>query len=233
MASRNIVVQTGPEYVTSVTSTDYLSGAHTEVSDLAKVRRIGYSELIGENIPNYHKRLKSGELLPHTVYSKLSLETETFQGIFTFDNPAGTVGGVTHQESSFPGPWGPVGEYTVTEAELDDYVPSNIDNLVDIAAARIYSKGHDTATALAELHQLRNLATGIATRWIRLADAVKDKKLSDSAKRMVNLYLEGRYGWRPLKADIQALDKAIREFDSKRHRYSENVKRIVDRDVSE
>jgi len=250
---RTIVVPEGPESRISYETTEYLSGNVT-VTEHPDNWRTKLFTLIGEDIPHYHKRKRSGELLPHTSYEVTDFLTEKQGGLFEFSNPAGTVAGVVHYDASYPWPAGSASVWSVSESEVDSAIPADINDLLQVAAARIYSKGHDIATTIAELHETRTMFKDIVRRWTSKADDIttrktalvkKDGTLSAAgkaynkrvrgkrAKSAADLLLEARYGWRPLFSEIQSLDQAIREFDRKRQRYSENVRRLVSKDTSE
>lgn len=232
---RHIVESTGPTYHDSIEKSYHFGppAYTTEASNSVETSQ-SYFELTGEEIPHFHKRMKLGELLPHTAFDsqKSSFDHRGSSMVFDHTNPAAAPGGVYRFTAEGFFPDGSVSSaYTrVTLAEAAAAVPANIDNLTDVAAARIYSKGFDVATTLVELQQTRDLFKGIAGRWLKLAQALRRRKPKDVWKEASNLYLEARYGWRPLKADLENLHSAIAEFDSKRKRYSENVRRIQSRD---
>jgi hypothetical protein len=102
------------------------------------------------------------------------------------------------------------------EQELIDKLdPYDYDQMVQAAAANIYSRGHDTLTFLAELHKVRDMVRGFLPRLISCL----------TRGRIDQIWLEGRYGWRTLIYDIQDIHDALQNFDEKRKRYSERVGR--------
>jgi hypothetical protein len=146
-----------------------------------------------------------------------------FGGNFHFENWVNPVADVGLYDFSFPFPYGT--SWQVSEALCNSYVPADYQVLVADAAARVYTKGFDVATFLAEGRKLRDQFTGLTQRVATLVNAIKAKDVRKANKQAQRLWLEARYAWRPLKADIESFSNAISELDKTRKRYSETVKR--------
>jgi hypothetical protein len=84
--------------------------------------------------------------------------------------------------------------------------------LVQQAAAAIYSRGFDALTFLAELKQLRQMLSGVASKLNNLTRGV-------SPGRIHNLWLEGRYGWRTLRYDVEDFVEYLGEVNEGRKRF--------------
>lgn len=170
--------------------------------------------MTGWNIPDFHRRMRAGELLPHTPWRKLSLEGHA-SGTYDITLSRGEETDRYYSET-FYNPYD--GKWRVTEADLESYLPSTSnDMLVQEAASRIYSSGHDTLTFLAELVELRSLFVNTARKLLTLSFPRNWRELS-------NDWLAGRYGWRVLFYDIMSLNEALRGLNDKRRtRFSEQA----------
>lgn len=168
----------------------------------------------GECTPNFHKRKNAGELIPFTKFSQFESEGKLTPGrctVFT-EYSAGNWMRNIYTADAYCGSW------IVTRDQLEAYAPqeSDMNYQVQRAAASIYSKGHDTLTFLAELGKTKQM-------FIRtFRNLTKIKSSRQYWKPLRDLYLEGRYGWRPLVYDLIDLHEAVNLLqDEKRHRFSE------------
>jgi hypothetical protein len=179
--------------------------------------------MTGENTPQFHKRVKAGELLPHTAYTDYKCE----QNLTAFDlyyyvlaDPSvygKSLGGYYY----VPGEYNVTGNWRISKQELLDW-SGQFDNsrLVTGAAAKIYSRGHDTLTFLAELHKTIRLFKDIKKSFIRL---VRRGNYNSKVNDIASLWLEYRYGWRILYYDIIELNDTIRNLQEVRTRFSDRV----------
>lgn len=174
----------------------------------------------GWNIPNFHKRKVSGELLPYTPY-------EYFEGKYT--NNLGYI------KFFFT-------DYTEYSDHTHDYLPgcdlpyvddyygnisytycrdlaSNYDLAfyVQAAAANVYSQGYDALTSLAELRETISMFTGLRERLIKLL------RRGLSLKSLEDIWLEYRYGWRTLYFDMVELSELMASLDDSFKRYTERA----------
>lgn len=100
--------------------------------------------------------------------------------------------------------------------------PFDLQYLVQKAASGIYTSGWDAATFLAEITQLRRMLTGIGKSFEKLLDLFDPRRTGSNADQITtvaNLWLQGRYGWRTLKYDIQDLAGVIASVNERRTRY--------------
>lgn len=160
----------------------------------------------GEQTPNFHRRIRDGELLPLNHYHRSS---ETSFGMYSYDGGRYSDGDTYHVRSRW-----------VPEQHLDYDLPIDRSVLVQGAAARAYSKGHDTLTFLAELSKARRMLSQFPSKIIRL---IRSKKVS-SLGELNRLWLEGRYGWRILVYDLQDLHNLLQVVNEhQRKRVSERI----------
>lgn len=168
------------------------------------------SWMYGEDIPNFHARVKAGELLPMTGFRKYTRETKTwgyedlikdgFQYYYTPSVPFGEIY---------------IRTYSTTLESL--IPPYEFQQLVTACAAKIQNSGFDALTFLAELKKTWNMFSNMAYRFVNLARG-KPPNVS------LNEWLEGRYGWRPFLHDMADLSDALMKLDKdKRTRLSERV----------
>lgn len=158
---------------------------------------VNWKETSGVDIPNFKQRLKHGELLPFTDFKQFDCYGSASGEYETITSGGRTVITPTYVTSS---------DWCVSEVELADLCSErDAYPLVQAAAARIYSSGHDTLTFLAELRHVVSMFRGLVPRLI---DHIRSGKLE-------NIWLEGRYGWRTLLYDIEDLDKALKSLGKK------------------
>lgn len=163
---------------------------------------------------NFHARRREGELLPYTPF----YQEEAVYGT----NTGGRYGPVKKGSYYYKidqGEWctGVIQsalnlDALVTEAKdyAQDLDPAP---MVQAAAARVYSQGHDSLTFLIELRKTAALFNGLVDRL---------KSLLQLSKAAEN-WLEFRYGWRILWYDIVELSDIINRMDKKRKRFSDRV----------
>lgn len=167
----------------------------------------------GVAIPNFHARLKKGELLPFTPYSRTRKVLQSRSGTASCGKSDGSYYETYDMWWAGKARW--FGATDLSSLSLPDGQA-----LVQAAAAKIYSSGWDALTFAAELKQtiamFENLLNG---NFFRTAmRAVKGDLKSAS-----NLDLEVRYGWRTFVYDIQDFVKALDSISEKRTRYKERV----------
>lgn len=164
----------------------------------------------GQDTPDYHRRVKKGELIPFTLWWQLTREGRS-TGTYGYQ----TSDGKTKYLQGY-GQYTPYTDWIVTAEQVQAYAPERADiiGFVQGAAAKIYGNGYDALTALAELTQLRHQFVNIAKRLVKM-------DFPRNWRRLTNDWLEGRYGWRVLIYDIMSLHEACAHFDETRTRYSE------------
>lgn len=201
-------------YETKNNGTPYLISTWTGLRQLS---RGGYQ---GFAIPDFHSRKRKGELLPQTPWRKLELAgsmageydlTYLYKG-YTYHQTIDATYVLTD-----PSNW------AVSEEELDAAAVMDF-GYVQEAAAKIYSSGFDALTWLAELASVRTMFLGAAKKLANLELPKNWKKLplrKRTWKKLVNEWLEGRYGWRTLIFDIFNINECITSWNNKKTRLSE------------
>lgn len=172
----------------------------------------------GVETPDFYKSVASGELLPHTRYLNTSYK-HVQDTSATYERRRLDLGGVLirlHEpnvwkdgESSWqlgPSEFGADEEFDLAEW----------DYLIQQAAARIYSRGHDTLTFLAEIRKTTKMLKGVSGKLLSLSEGM-------SVRKAAQLWLEARYGWRTLLYDIVDLHDAVQSLNDKRRRFSERA----------
>lgn len=167
-----------------------------------------YSHL-GFNTPSYSRRKKEGLLLPFTPWTQKEWSSTA--------------------DMSWSGSRSGISQYTVgnandcSDALGDITTPNSVRGYVgasafdtqpyvDGAAAKLYSRGWDTATFLAELHKTYQMF-----RWFggNLAALLREyATVKKTAQVTLNAWLEGRYGWRILVYDMIDISRALNGLDA-------------------
>jgi len=160
--------------------------------------------LNGWDIPNFHQRLRKGELMPLTPFSVSRLTHKIERSAYSFGRVAG---GHTYVYSStdphVSGRY--VSNCFVSAADAAAHIPATYDDYVAEAAAKVYNQGHDTFTFLAELASVRTMFCAIFKSMLKLNVPGKYGLF----KKMDSKWLSYRYGWRTLVYDIASLNEAI------------------------
>jgi hypothetical protein len=168
------------------------------------------SHMRGQSIPNFHKRKKAGELLPHTYFTKTEItKLSVTPGSYHATDGADPSRYIKLKQGN-PKVIVPV------IAHLPDDSRSGAE--IQRAAANIYSNGFDALTFLIES---KKTATMFGDFSKRLKGLATNRGRLRSAKELSRLWLEGRYGWRQLAFDAKSLHNAVTEFNSGRRIWSE------------
>lgn len=202
------------------TKTQVLTGNWTPTVSTPFTGEAKRSSKTGMSIPGYHKLKSSGALLPHTPFNQVEWEARHISGsLSTNDYPGG---GTSYSNvSNFKGYDAPIAY------RIDDFVDKECnptgspsqeipDYFVQQAMARIYASGFDALTASAEARKTVNGFRGLSRRMVDLATKY-------STKRLLQLWLEGRYQFRTLAYDVRDFHSAVTEFDSTREIWSERA----------
>lgn len=165
----------------------------------------------GAETPSFYKRLRAGELLPINAYSTRKIEVSQPKGDKTYYYACGTSNRTDYYQPEPVSSWiGPEMTYGIDVIDAPDLIEDpKVELVLQQAAARLAMSQHDTLTFLAELHKLRDLWSGAATRLIDLIGR-------RGWKRSSNAWLEGRYGWRQLYFDAVDISAAIESFNASR-----------------
>lgn len=223
---------TGPDYTTTAYTaksynrttkkwTQYASGNYTT--------GMTYKSTHGYSIPGFSKLKREGRLLPHTPFRQTEVAMEGTGTYHLFD------GGVT--EYKYFDVWMQNTSliYTIGQAE-GDIAPIDYGVYVQAAASKAYSTW-DALTFLAEWKQTREMFSTALGRLHKATEAtnrafqrrkggavifrpslnakiaysnLRNAQLSKRrGKRLADLDLELRYGWRPVISDMKNILEAI------------------------
>jgi len=215
----------------------YVNGALANDFGSFPISRM-YAKTQGENVPGYHQKLRQGLLLPFTNFVQHSIDGQCVSAVCAITqngNPATFTEWRASSGSTVPCP-----ELTwlVTETEMKN-LASTIDAsyFVQAAAARMYSKGWDALTFVAEITQTRRLLVDFTKKVAneirranarhtvggslgRISDAVSNRK-REGAEKAADLWLQGRYGWRSLWLDMKDIHQMLTNVDDGRRRFRE------------
>jgi len=181
----------------------------------------------GWALPDFHKRLREGELIPFTPYRKLTISGSCVA--CNWDAWQWVSGQQVHHWCE-PEWYFPSTDWLITSDELK--AAANIalsDKYVTNAAAKIYSEGFDALTWLAELKDIRHLWKQISEKLL-FKDVPRNMRglsfISQVKKRVkagASDWLSYRYGWRQLYLDFKNLNEAINGLNETRSRYSKRA----------
>jgi hypothetical protein len=199
-------------------------GAPYKIADKTWQETVSYSSFQGFSIPGFHKRLRRGELLPHTPWKQIFIEGsatgEVDHILTTGDGGENTF--CWWSEGNYPSTI----DWVITEEQIAAHTPSTYDMYVQEAAAKIYSSGHDTLTFIAELADVRHLFLSTGRKLLKL-------KFPRNWRQMSNDWLSTRYGWRTLVYDIKDLHKALSKLERKKERTAERIRQKSSYEVND
>jgi len=192
------------------------SGSTTVVNTQVGYTDVNYKSTFGHTIPGFKKRLRDGDLLPHTSFEQYE-HTGHCEYHFTW------------RRSSWPG---------TGDKQWTDPVGGNAQSIfgpsiescrllcnehgedhayyVQAAAAKLATAGWDALTFLSELRKTIAMFMDVGHKLRRLMNGKPPGKPWD-------LWLEGRYGWRTLLLDLRELDEALHKLDVSREISSERT----------
>lgn len=170
------------------------------------------SSCCGYDLPQYNKRLRRGELLPLTPWVQEELySTQSFAYNLKYNSGLG----VQYEQDCA---WTPVptGLGTISFASVESKL-YDTSEYVQAAAAKIYSRGWDALTFVAELGQAVRMFQKMGLRMAAYGADIVKKGLVEKP------LLELRYGWRTLVYDLIDLYKVLTHLDDHRQRFRESV----------
>lgn len=180
---------------------------------------------VGWSNPNFHRRVKKGELLPHTPYRAYRSEGST-----TGSRSLWTNDGALYRYYS-EGNYVLYDDWILTENDLLPYVPESAEAqyYIQEAASKIYSNGWDALTFVAELTSVRSMFVDAAKKLLRLSTNLPKfwKKISSTGE-----WLSYRYGWRTLMYDILDINEVITTWDEQRSRFSDKAGTVWSQSVT-
>lgn len=198
-----------------------MDDVHTKSSEWSAKSSYFYEVMYGVNTPDYHKRLKRGELLPLTPFAHYMDSCEVTVSEFdvrTYRDSDGKYTSSYYVNDGTAGFHGVHNKAMVAASALPDLSSlDEMDRLVQAAAASLYGSGFDALTFVAEAHKVVAMFRGFLKRLISLATAGK----------LERLWLEGRYGWRILVFDMIEISEYLSNLDKEgkdRHRRTQGTK---------
>ena len=193
------------EPVTSRQDSRYNGGAWTTTYTTTQSPFVDYYYHQGFDTANYYQRLRTNRLLPITDWLQYQVQGKIHRS--THSHSYTPSAGNTYEYRSTPGDisyWAPDELWMLSPSAVSTRVKelgfnTNAFDWVQIAASKIYSRGWDGLTFVAELHKVASMFKGFVRRLLSYGSA------TDLAK----LWLEGRYGWRILAYDMQDISNLI------------------------
>lgn len=188
---------------------NYPYTSSTLINTLNLVQGLNEGYCHGWDIPDFHRRVKEGELLPHTPWRQFvrtARATSTTIGeTFVLSNA---------QRTYYDTPSIRFTSNFITEDEVSTYAPEVPYKYITDASAKIYSSGHDSLTFLAELASTKEMFVNLVKRFLKFSPRITN------LRGLASDWLEYRYGWRTLIYDMQDINDAIATLNEKRTRYS-------------
>lgn len=207
------------QFSTGTYSIHSTAGVPSVVTDEPFTLSAERRKMIGENIPNFHKRKARGDLLPHTSFDQTEWVASCSPGTWNMQSKTNAQSYGSRTNWGGPAmtvPWrlqdgvsGVPGGPSADDMQYAHYAMQQ-------AASRIYSQGFDALTFGAELKKTTRMFKGVVKRLRTLARDF-------NRNRLEQLWLEGRYGWRILAHDVKDLYEAHAEMDTKHRIYSERA----------
>lgn len=187
-------------------------------SSFDQTRRTRWEYAGGNETPRFHLKKKRGDLLPYNHYVRLSGRS----GMFAYNRqdyyPAETRCGKQTLRTERRNQCMTAAGYTLPDENWEEFyrppgeIRSEGERLLITAASRMID-GFDALTFAVELRSVMRMLVGILQRWLT--------KLRSG--RIEDLWLEGRYGWRPLIYDYLSLVEAIKHLDRSIERLHERA----------
>lgn len=164
----------------------------------------------GFDVPQFHKRKRSGELLPFTPWDQYESEGET-SGVWD----RYTTDGSTIYHDWYVNPHGYIWQtgWRLTPEAVLAHAPSDVSEYVTRAAASIYAKGWDALTFLAELKDIHRLYSNLAEH---LEVLLKKRRRPSGFGGFSSDWLSTRYGWRPLINDIKNIIGLVQRWGTEK-----------------
>jgi hypothetical protein len=168
------------------------------------------SYAVGWDTPGWRKIRNAGGLLPFSKWLKVASFGFSTEGERSWcPNPSATRYWYENFHAHLPELRALAGD---ADALVDMMGEPDLLYLVQKAAAAISSAGFDALTFLVELKQLRRMLSGVGEK---LESLTRGK----SPGQIHNLWLEGRYGWRTLRYDIDDFVEVLSETNDGRKRW--------------
>lgn len=183
----------------------------------------------GQEIKDFYRRMRSGDLLPHTDFRASEETIEFGSGSYNvlYDPPGSSWSRRVTSPYMYPH-FASAGDFWEYLNPTGDHSPENsIDFglLVNEAANRTASQGVDSLTLLAEIVKTKRLVGKFLKHVI-----TRGRTFPKNLHEIPGAWLEARYGLRPLIYDYYSIQEAIEGAETKRTRFSERAGTSIDFD---
>lgn len=205
---RRELFKNGSSYDVNIGTTQYTSYVEDDLFE-------------GRVLKKFHRRKNQGELLPYTHYTYAQRKCQV-------EGPVVLKAGYTYSGTVNEYNWTALSPSPSTNAlpgvadyaedwvgEMPNYIAAqgiNLESYAQQAAAKLYSRGWDGLTFLAELHHIVRMFRKVGTQIFDLLTDWKNFKRDFST---IDEWLSTRYGWRILLYDIEDINKLIDDLDKK------------------
>jgi len=200
-----IYVSEGPRE-TVLTEDLYLNSSYVSTNALTCYAK--GANVYGENTVGYWRAKKNGELLPFTTWYQSEAQE--------FEYTAGDIYtqwvSAPHIRADVPGALFP--NELATSYEPPAPNTDGVEYMLQSAASDIYAEGWDALTFAVELPKTGKMIENFGKKAYNLARGL-------SRKRVLDMWLEGRYGWRTLAYDVRDIHHAMTEMEQRRDIYTE------------
>lgn len=162
-----------------------------------------------DTIPGFHKLKRLKVMLPATLFNQVEWNLRR-SGSYSYGGPVG--GSVNTTSYAGPPPEGIIGGHfgwLPDESDIASVVQSvDVDGLLQRAVSA-FSAEFDALTWLAELREVPGMLLGLLNRVATLLS----KKISGIGRGAISGYLETRYGWLPVKDDLENIRNVIESYN--------------------
>lgn len=163
----------------------------------------------GASTPSFFKKLRSKQLLPSNPYTRFDTVIEASSLSYVLANRKSKWRMVNQPVT----PIGPIGSNELGGS-------TGLDGLLTQALARLYTSGWDALTFFAEFDKTIAMFRKAWSTLLSKLDELIRKAARSGLRDWDSLWLELRYGWRPLYFDMQDIAKMISSLDDKRTIFS-------------
>jgi hypothetical protein len=205
-----------------VVNTQFPDGPVNVIGGGQRRSRVDNGYTRGQDLPNYHKRVRSGELMPQTYFRQFSTVSGEVSGSYDFyvHNPSNNK--TDHYWSDPCFIWSE-SLWTLTETDLSAHIPTHFDAAVQAAAAKFYNEGFDALSFAWEIRDVIRLWVD-AAKFLLSKDVprllAKGPTRKMRVKDISNTWLNYRYGWRIFLYDIHNINELIAHWNDRVVRHS-------------
>lgn len=195
------ILTTGPSigYANSIYNWYKPIGSLLQTSTSSYVASLEFLKTTRQRTPHFYKLKRSGAIIPYTSFAQYRQTAYTP----SWENTSVTLDGV-QTETWSPHPIFPSDLAFLTETQIASIASQYLDDdLLLSALSSIYERSWDALTFLAELKETLLMFRGVLNRLLSFLSSVPTGQSVSAA------WLEWRYGWRPLIADLQAINDVL------------------------